>query len=291
MTPRLIWLASYPKSGNTWVRAFLDAYLATDDSDLDLNNLSGSYPAAGRGMFDRIVGIPASDLLASEIDALRPEVYRAINADVDEPRFLKTHDMWRRVGANQSLFPRDVTAAVVHLVRNPLAVAPSFAHHYGCSVDEAITRMASTTYTLASQERGSAIQLPQLIGSWSSHTLSWVSQSELPTVRVRYEDLHANPVAEFSRLLDACGVEVDSVRVADACDKTAFPRLQKQETDHGFTEVGVRSRGPFFRQGTVDGWQAELTPGQVQRLLADHGSMMERLGYAAPDVDPLVRLG
>ena len=284
MTPHLIWLASYPKSGNTWVRAFVDAYLSNDDADLDLNNLSGSVTAAGRSNFDRIVGIPASDLLASEIDALRPEVFRAMNADLEEPLFLKTHDMWRRIGAGGSLFPADVTVAVVHIVRNPLSVAPSFAHHYGCSVDEAISRMAAPNFTLASQERGSAIQLPQVIGSWSSHTDSWLSQTELPTVTVRYEDLHASPSQEFDRLLTACGFDVDAARLADACDATAFSRLQKKEADRGFNELGVHASGPFFRRGAVDAWRSELTPEQVNRLLNDHRTTMERVGYAAADV-------
>ncbi len=75
---RIVWLASYPKSGNTWMRAFLSNYLADGDKPVDINSLDTGGPiASARTIFDEAVGVEASDLTQDEIERYRPRVYRA----------------------------------------------------------------------------------------------------------------------------------------------------------------------------------------------------------------------
>lgn len=277
--PRLVWLASYPKSGNTWTRAFLTAYLAGPGAPLDLNDIDASLHAASRPLFDRVVGLPSGDLTAEEIDRLRAGVYRAYDIEGTEPLFLKTHDRWRLATDGQPVFPPDATRLVVLIVRNPLAVAPSFANHMGSTVDDAITRMSDDDAVLASQTDRLAPQLPQPMGSWSTHTTSWLDQDQLPVLVVRYEDLRAEPAPWFSRILAASGIDPDPDLIADALDRTSFDRLRAAEAEGGFRERPVGSSA-FFRRGSANGWREELTDEQVARIVTDHGAVMARLHYS-----------
>lgn len=281
--PRLVWLASYPKSGNTWMRAFLTAYKAGPGVEIDLNALDASLHAASRQLFDRVIGFGSSDLTADEIDGLRPEVYRAFDAEGEDSLFLKVHDRWRTSPGGEPVFPAEVTRVAIVIVRNPLSVAPSLANHYGYSIDEAIEHMGDPEFGLAGQTTRLARQLPQPVGTWSQNVTSWLDRRDFPVLLVRYEDLRADPVAHFGRVLTACGIEPDGALLGDAMERSSFERLQRAEA-----EVGFRERMPdtpaFFRSGRTDGWREELTAEQVARIRADHADVMARLGYPA-DMD------
>jgi hypothetical protein len=275
---RLVWLASYPKSGNTWVRLFLTAYSHPEQDEVDINAVDVSLHAGNRDLFDRVIGLEASDLTPAEIERFRPDVYRQLAAEAEEPLFIKVHDQWRRTPEGGALFPPEATGATIYIARDPRAVAPSFANHYSCALDDAIDRMATPEYGIAARLDRLASQLPQPMGSWSQHVTSWLDQSELPVHLVRYEDLHAAPEAEFAEILRRAGLPVDGDRLAAALARTRFERLQAQEAAVGFKER-LSASPRFFRQGRPDRWREELTPAQIARIERDHGAIMERLGY------------
>lgn len=275
---RLVWLASYPKSGNTWVRLLLEAYNHPDQPLPDINDIRSSLHVASRELFDRVIGVEASDLTDSEIDALRPEVYRHLASEGDEPLFLKVHDAWQRTEQGVALFPSDVTLVAVYIVRDPRAVAPSYANHNGVTVDRAIEQMAHDHHALAQASRRLSHQLHQFMGSWSDHVTSWLDQDEMPVHLVRYEDLHAATAATFAGILQAAGLPVDQARLDKAVAATAFAHLQAQEEAASFRER-PSSAERFFRKGQADSWREELTPAQIEQIIADHGPVMARLGY------------
>lgn len=274
----LVWLASYPKSGNTWVRLLFAAWKTPDGRDLDLDHLAGSRHAAARDLFDEVLGVESSELTPEEIAGLRPELYRELASRGPGPLVLKVHDAWHLAPDGSPLFPPEITRAVVYVVRDPRAVAPSFADHFRVGLDRALARMADPDYALGVSRDGLGHQLPQPLGSWSQHVESWLDHSGLPVHRVRYEDLHRAPEETFSGLLQACGLPVEPERVARAVWQAAFERVQAQEARGGFRER-LPGAKRFFRQGKTDGWRAELTPAQVARIEADHGPVMTRLGY------------
>lgn len=275
---RLIWLASYPKSGNTWTRLFLQAYCHPDQDGLDINRIELSLHAGNRELFDRVIGLEASDLTPAEIERYRPAVYRQLALEADEPLFIKVHDCWRHNPDGDALFPADCTQVVIYLVRDPRAVAPSYAHHSGWSIDEAISRMADEAHDLCPQRDRLRSQLHQPLGSWSQHVLSWLDQTELLVHQVRYEDLMRAPEAEFAALIEAAGLPLDQERLNRALAQTHFELLQAQEATVGFKERLPKAQR-FFRRGQAEGWRDELTEAQCQRIEADHGALMARLGY------------
>jgi aryl sulfotransferase len=275
----IVWLASYPKSGNTWLRALLVNYLRDADQPADINDLRESRTghAASRTTFDELVGVEASALSPDRVDRLRPEVYRRLADEAEADLLLKVHDAWR-TESGVELFPRDVTRGVVYLVRNPLDAAVSWAHHLGVPEETAAARMcAQGPVRLESEVHGE--QLPQFLGSWSDHVRSWLDASELPLLLVRYEDLHAEPEDSLMRIAAFCGLELDAVRARKAVAFSSFEELRRQEQEKGFRERQPGAQGAFFRRGEVGRWRSELPAPAARRLIAAHRETMARLGY------------
>lgn len=277
---RLVWLASYPKSGNTWVRLFLDAYSHPERQALDINTVDVSLHAGNRDLFDRVIGLESSELTPAEIERYRPDVYRQLAIEAGEPLFIKVHDRWRHNADDAPIFPPETTAASIYIARDPRAVAPSYANHYGVSIDEAIERMATIDYADVARSDRLASQLHQPLGSWSQHVTGWLDQQELPVLLVRYEDLHAAPDAHFAAILRQSGLSVDRTLLASALEQSRFDRLRAQEEAAGFKER-LSPALRFFRRGVTDGWRDELTPAQIARIEAAHGPVMARVGYLA----------
>jgi aryl sulfotransferase len=278
----IVWLASYPKSGNTWLRALLINYLRDAEKPADINDLRDrrTAHAASRAMFDDVVGVEASALSRSMVERLRPEAYRRLAREADGSLVLKVHDAWQ-TGAGVELFPRDATRGVVYLVRNPLDVAVSWANHLGVAADEAVARMCAEDPVRLDSEVVTD-HLPQLIGSWSDHVRSWLDASELPVLLVRYEDLHARAAEILAELAAFCGLEVDAARASKAVAYSSFGELRRQEREQGFRERPPAARDQFFRRGEIGGWRSELPATAASTLVAAHRQTMARLGYLNP---------
>src|SRR5438105_4789062 len=137
----IVWLASYPKSGNTWVRVFLTNYLRDGSEPADINDLDGAPIASDRNRFDELSGVESSDLTADEVARYRAAVYRAFAAETEGLLFVKVHDAHRDPDCSEELFPAEVTRHVVYIIRNPLDLTVSLAHHFGISIDETLDRV------------------------------------------------------------------------------------------------------------------------------------------------------
>lgn len=284
----IVWLASYPKSGNTWMRALLANYLRDGEEPVRIDNLGGGPIASARQAFDDNVGVEASDLLPEEIERYRPGVYEQIAAEIAErenPTFLKVHDAFTYNAEGVPVMSKAATQATLYLVRNPLDVAVSFAYHLGVRVERSVKWMNNPEFSFVGQEDRLYNQLKQRLLTWSGHVASWIDEPELNVRIVRYEDMKADTVATFGAAVRHSGLEYDQERVAKAVDFASMARLQEQEAEHGFGEkpFGMKS---FFRRGKVGGWREELGNELAAQVIADHGELMRRLGYlsAAGDV-------
>jgi hypothetical protein len=276
---KFIWLASYPKSGNTWMRALLTNYRRQADVPADINDLEGRPIASTRRWFDEWCGVEASALPDEVITRLRPEVYRCMAADASETIFMKVHDGWGRTDQGQALFPADITAGVVYILRNPLDLATSCAHHWGVSLEQAVDNLCNPDYATARTPGELSDQLSQRLGSWSDHVRSWMDESGLPLLPVRYEDLYAAPQAVFGEVVRFCGLPWQAEQVRKAVAFADFAELQRQEQAAGFRERSFKAPGPFFRRGQVGAWRDELPPALAERLRQEHEAVMRRCGY------------
>jgi aryl sulfotransferase len=297
--PSTVWLASYPKAGNTWIRAVLHALTRPTatrstatasgpdghalprpphDPDIDLNAIGSSPIASCRWPLDALLGFASSDLTPDEIDELRPACDTAADAQLEKTCFRKIHDgLFTGPGATPIVAPT-ATRAAAYLVRDPRDVAVSFAHFSGRSPAWAVARMATDSAALADNGRTLTHQVRQRLGTWSQHVDGWTGHALFPVATVRYEDLHANPVGEFRRLAEFAGLTVSRDQVTAAVTATRFDRLRAQEAQRGFRErpAGVST---FFRRGVVGAWRDELPTDLARRIESDHGATMARLGY------------
>jgi len=270
----IVWLASYPKSGNTWVRAFLhnlfrNATVAHDINRMHELTLGDTKPAAYRALDP--TWTPAKSL--KETLALRGPVHRAIAASRTDSVFVKTHSALIEC-EGYALITMEVTTAAIYIIRNPLDVTLSFANHFGLSVDAAIQHMGQHGHVLAQNE----INAYDVIGSWSQHVESWTQRSSQGLLVVRYEDLQESPRKVFGSIAGFLGLTPPRDRLDRAIKLSSFKVLQEQERRHGFVERPPHAEA-FFRKGRAGEWRTDLTQAQIDRIVADHGDVMRRFGY------------
>jgi len=284
---RIIWLASYPKSGNTWMRILLTNYLRNTTEPADINKMEGGPIASARVWFDEWAGVESSALDDALIERLRPGVYRCMAREEQETIYMKVHDAWGCTDQGEGLFPADVTRGVVYVLRNPLDMAASCAHHWGVDIEQAVNDLCNHEFALARSIGDMADQLKQKLGSWSGHVRSWFDEAGLPVHLVRYEELKRDPELFFGEVVRFCGLPWDAERVRRAVAFSDFSELQRQEKANDFRERSVKSPGPFFRRGEAGSWREELPAHLVQRLIEVHGETMRRFGYLDQNNQPV----
>lgn len=275
---RIVWLASYPKSGNTWVRAFLSALVQGPDA-FDLNRLDSDI-VANRARLDEHLGIESSDLSHDEVSQMRPAFVRELAAALPDgsATAVKVHDAYGILADGTPEFAGEGVCGVVYIVRDPRDVAVSLAHHLRVDLDRAIAFMSDPRAAFARQQRRLSHQTPQVLGTWSDHVTSWTRQPDVPVLLVRYEDLAECALERFTAIASFGGWPTDPARVAAAIEATRFERLARAERSGGFSERPAHVE-TFFREGRAGAWRERLDENQVRRLGEAHGTCAERLGY------------
>lgn len=270
----IVWLASYPKSGNTWFSIFLTNLLSDSATPVDINQPLRPPNFAAREHFDRLIGWDSSELSAIRIEELRLRAQEAFAREgASTP--IKTHDAFSDPREGRPRFSVKATRGAIFLVRNPLDVAVSLSHHTGMDLDETIRFMNDTR--ASNVPEGNSAQLPQLLLDWSSHARSWVDASGLAVLTLRYEDLLRAPEENFLRACAFAGLPTERARVLRAIEHSRFDVLQQQEKKRGFVEAPANRS--FFRQGRSGTWREMLSDRQVGLLRAAHETMMRRFGY------------
>lgn len=269
-------LASYPKSGNTWLRIFLWNLRRDSHQAPDINALDDVFAATSQSAFDDAVGVEATTLSDEEIDLLRPGVYRYLARINTETVFLKTHEVYRFLPNGEPTIPADATLGAIYVLRNPFDVAISLANHLSCSVDRVIDDILSKEFI--PRRRFLSGQTRMKLSPWGKHVLSWVDQTAFPSHVVRYEDMRAQPLETFTAIARFCGLSCETGRVERALDHSSFELLQRQERERGFRERPPEASS-FFRAGKAGAWRGILSQSQVDRIVRDHGTVMQRFGY------------
>lgn len=284
---KFYWLVSYPKSGNTWLRILLTNYSLNAGTPADINDLQINLIASSRMWFDEWAGVEASTLDNAVIERLRPYVYRCMADEVQDTLCIKVHDAWNLTDRGEPLFPADVTAGVIYVLRNPLDMAASCAHHWGVDLEQAVANLCDSDFAISKSLVGMADQLSQRLGSWTTHVRSWLDESGLPVRLVRYEDLQADAVSVFGNVVKFCGFPYNAERVRKAVTFSDFRELQRQESEKRFRERLLKATGGFFRRGESGSWREELPPHLVQKLIDAHGETMRHFGYLDEHNNPV----
>lgn len=275
MKRSILWLASYPKSGNTWARLFIANYLMNRTEPLPINEVRrfGTGDSITHS-FQRVAGRRIDPADWQAVLALRPRVLKAIVANNADINLVKTHNM-RVTVKGVPLIPEELTRAAIYILRNPLDMVLSYARHYGLSADAAAAAIGHSDNVV----RGDASSVTQFLGKWSDHVESWTSKSGMSVLVLRYEDMLSAPTESFERLLTHMGVPIDQERLERAIRFSSFKELSNQEAETGFGEKSPHSER-FFGKGSVGYWQSELDPKIADRIRRDHYLVMKKHGYA-----------
>jgi hypothetical protein len=278
---KIVWLASYPKSGNTWLRIFLNSIIHPDDNNLFINNLSITAGIiSNRFLFDKWICHDSSELTKDEIDNLLPLVIKKRAESFEERSFIKTHNGYFKNKNGKFLIPYEATKKVIYVVRNPFDVCVSLAFHSGhIDFARSIKYLNNKNSVLAYDPNSFNVQLHQYLGDWSMHYESW--KNNFPPEKllvVRYEDMNLNGISTFAKIVDFLNIEISKENLVQCIEKCSFKNLQNQEKKEGFTEkpVGVKR---FFRKGKVGGWTDYLTNEQEQEIVEKHSKVMKELNY------------
>ena len=274
MTDTVVFLASYPRSGNTFARILLGAYHGVDD----LNRLEDAIPADTSDFLWR--GVP--DYEKQEISARNNWRFRrqVIEGYRGRPsplpfRGLKTHTA-NLVAFGAPAFDLRPEDRVIYLARHPLDVALSNADYNNQDLNASIDLMCRPGTCVAANTLASV----EARGSWPEHVAGWLNATACPVLLVRYEDLLADSEEMLRRMLAFIGLPIDEARLKRAVEQADFSRLQRQERETGFQEAPANTRsGRFFREGRSGQWRTEMSPEQIERLSGYCAETMARLGY------------
>ncbi len=271
----IIWLASYPKSGNTWLRAYLHNLLRDPEKPADINQLdqfclgdSQAHWYYNISSFKDLTDVPLA-----EVASLRTKVHQTFTQASPDSVFAKTHNLLGEAhGA--PLVSMEYTVGAIYVVRNPLDMVPSLADHYGLNFDEAIDMLASPDAGTANSKSNAF----EFYGTWSQHVRSWTGPENDSLMHLRYEDMDHKPTQTFRRAAKFLGLEPSKARLDKAIRFSSFKVLQGQEKRDGFRERSSHSER-FFRSGKSGQWRTLLSKAQIDRVVADHREQMERFGY------------
>lgn len=275
----IVWLAAYPKSGNTWVRAFLYNLIEQPAKPGRIANLPDYFESESdpRWYLPMLGGKSLEECSAEEIISLKNAVHREIAASRPSGSvFTKTHNRFGNYN-DHPLHNVSVMSGAIYIVRNPLDVVLSTADHFGLSIDAAIDFMANDdTGTPSNQEN-----VVSYLGSWSSHVASWTRQAHKQIVVIRYEDMLDKPLKAFGQMAKLLGLGKDKTGIKRAIRFSSFAELKKQETGEGFIERSQNSKF-FFRKGKKNQWVTELNDTQVERIVDRHREQMQKFKYIPP---------
>ena len=272
----IAWLASYPKSGNTWLRAFIYNLFMQPEQPGGIAEFPKYFESeSDRNWYTPYLGNHTPDSIDSdEIFALKERVHKRIARKVaDGTVFTKTHNRFGKVNGHP-LHNLTVTAGAIVVVRNPLDIVLSMADHFGLSLNDTIKSMANENAFSPSDD----VNVATFLGSWSSHVASWTTQNHAGILVIRYEDMLDQPLETFTRVATLLGLGDDRPRIERAVRFSSFSELRKQEIELGFIEKSLHS-DYFFRAGRKNQWAEQLSTEQIASITTQHRVQMERFNY------------
>lgn len=275
---KIVWLASYPKSGNTWFRTFLTSLL--NDGDVDINGLKTDGIFSSRKIFDENTDLNSTLLYDTEVKAMQAGVFNHLaNKTTQQRLFVKVHDAYIFKEDTFPLIPTRGTHCAIYFIRNPLDIAASLANHKNSGIDEAIELMNNPHGKFSMQNYNVNVksQIEQLMLDWSGHVQSWTNDLPFPVLVLRYEDMLADTYNSFSKALKFIGIEASKQQIETGINASKFDQLQLKEKEVGFVEINKGNQ--FFRKGVAGGWKNELSEQQIDNITTHHKKTMSRYNY------------
>jgi hypothetical protein len=289
------YLASYPKSGNTWCRVFitelrrlagLDSADATaaaqqEERELRLNrDLATGSIVSSRHWLDDQLGINSSDLRWAELDKLRGRVGHQPALYAERMRYHKVHDAFVSMDSGgRPVVPVEGCRGAVVVIRHPADVAVSISHYSSQDLERCVEFLLNEQAALCSSSKRGGLQVRQFMGSWAHHVHSWVDQKWIPVLLLRYEDLLVQPEQEFSRLAQFLDLPTEEALIVEAAANTRFDKLRAKEEEEGGFHERPEGCERFFRSGRSGEGQERLSVEQWGQMQDHFRETLSRFRY------------
>ena len=278
----IIWLASYPKSGNTWVRLFLKSYLSDDKKKFSINEKRDDEFKIER--FPNIKVFKDMQINYDnffEISKNWITIQDRINLN-NRLNILKTHNAMCTVNKNK-FTNKENTLGAIYIVRDPRDVAVSFSYHMGKTLTEIVNNMIDKEYLISESDftTEKKVSGSTLLSSWSNHYNSWKNYKSIKSIIIKYEDLVRNTADKFYEIVlylnELYGTKVDEKKILKSIELTNFKNLQNLEKEHGFEEITISKT--FFREGKIGSWKQKLDEKLSKKIENEFKNEMIELGY------------
>ena len=276
---KIVWIASYPKSGNTWMRYLLGNYFFNHNDKFDPNIISylKKFHLDDKLLnLNRLQDLKENPYNASKYWIKSQENLNILNGDIT---FLKTHNALININGNE-FTNDDVTLAIIHIVRDPRDVVISYSKFNGLTIEQTINIM--TKKTLYYTQDPKALSDISIIGSWGFNYESWKNGiPSIPRILIRYEDLITNCSNIFEKVIKFLSkhmnCKLNSRKIETSIELSKFENLKKYESKNTFKEnVGFDN---FFRVGKSNNWKKELSSYEAKIIEDKFNSEMIDLGY------------
>ena len=277
----IIWIASYPKSGNTWVRSFLSAYYFSDDGKFSFELLKKIKQFPNKEFFD---------IKLENVDDASKNWLIAQKKIKEKKKtiFLKTHNIYGAYKGN-SFTSEEFTAGAIYIVRDPRNVLTSLMNHYSLNESEALKMINSIYRNLKDENDTDNYASYSFISSWANNYNSWKKSKNINTLFIKYEDLENDTYNTFTRIINFSNnlikkeKNIDDERFKSAIKTTNFDVLKKKEETEGFHEAVYSSKEKkiktFFNLGNKNNYKNILKTETSKAIEEIFEKEMTELGY------------
>ena len=261
----IIWIASYPKSGNTWVRSLLSSYYFSNDGNFHFNLLKNIDQYPQQKFFDRKINKPG------EISNFWEDSQKKI-IEKKEIKLFKTHNSLTALNGKKFTSEK-YTLGAIYIVRDPRNIITSLKNHYNLSYKEAIEFMKNDRKYIYDDRIEDDYAAFHFLSSWSNHYKSWVSNKIFETLVIRYEDLEnktyetVESIFYFLDSLTDKKKELNKEKIMNSINTTKFEIMQKKEEEMGFMEnisLNFNKKINFFNLGAKNKWNNILSEDMIK---------------------------
>ena len=277
----IIWLASYPKSGNTWVRHFLASLIYSDQGKTGFDKLGYILQYPKKDQFEDLVN-DVGDF--NEIKQNWIKSQNIINSD-NKVKIFKTHHVLCSLDKHNFTDEKN-TLGAIYIVRDPRNVISSILYHFNLSsTEEALDFIQEEKKIIGNVKNKVNYPLHTLIGSWKTNYNSWKTINK-NFLLIKYEDLILNPNTEFKKIADyianILNLKFSKEQIKKSINESSFENLKNLEEKNGFIE-SVKNlenkKKNFFNLGPKNNWENILNEKYVDRIVASFSNEMKELGY------------
>tara|TARA_B100000029_G_scaffold322742_1_gene315107 strand:- start:1870 stop:2721 length:852 start_codon:yes stop_codon:yes gene_type:complete len=281
----IIWLASYPKSGNTWIRSFISTLLYSKEGENDFSHLKQIRQFPDKEYFKDYVK-NSNDVYEIAKNWIVAQTYLNLDQKI---KFFKTHHVNCTID-NNPFTNLNNTIGVIHIVRDPRNVINSIKNHWSLeSIDESKKIIFNENNWLGIGINNDDIKsndFPTLISSWKTHYNSWKNKSK-NYLLVKYENLIENPLKEFSKVAQYLSkltkVNFSKEKIQASIESNSFTKLKKLESKGLFIENAFKrnlnKKINFFNLGPKNDWKKILDTNISSEIEIKFNKEMKELGY------------